>query len=76
MGTVEKSRDEERTGPAKNGKQPGLNGDSQRAASLSTGTGNGQEVQVRVPEGVTTGEVKSLNMNWIEGQLCSEEAIT
>lgn len=38
--------------------------------------GNGQEVQVRVPEGVMTGEVKSLNIDWIEGQVCSEETMT
>lgn len=53
MGTTGESRDKQKTGPAMFERQPGLNGDSQRAASLCTavegraeGMGTGQEVQV------------------------------
>lgn len=35
-GTVRKGRDKEETGPAGAGKQPGLNGDSQGRANVST----------------------------------------
>lgn len=38
MGTMRKGRDKEETGPARAGKLPGLNGDSQERANVSTGS--------------------------------------
>lgn len=78
-GYMGKGRDKAETGPARAGRQPGVNGDSQGRANVSTESRRDRElagVQVWVPGGGATGEVKSLNMGGTEVRMCSEESMT